>query len=304
MSKCDHAMMRFDVRSRQSHATGSVRTQSRMMRVMAKGTRITMTNSQAESPSGRALIDLILAMCHDGMLSISEVEGLHIFLRREAADIPAFLFLRALTRDIVADGWIDDTEAYHLKKAFERVVPKEVRGVVSTHLDDIGVPTMAEDEAEPRWTRDPATARQIDYIIALGGQVEEGMTKGEASKMIDALLDRRPPTPRQVMLLRFFDRVDLQSSDKESVSIWIDEVFARNLEYEQAWARFKRDSNHDPNGQDPTVVPIGAYVEYIRRVASEVPVKPRSRTGCLMCISIAIGSFLAFAWVTGKTLAN
>ncbi len=271
---------------------------------MAKGTRITMTKSQAESPSGRALIELILAMCHDGTLSISEVEDLHIFLRTEAADIPAFVFLRAVTRDIVADGRIDETEAYCLKKAFERVVPKEVRGVVSTHLDAIGVPTMEEDEAEPRWTRDPATARQIDYIIALGGVVTQGMTKGEASHVIDALLDRRPPTPRQVMLLRFFDRVELQSSDKDTVSIWIDEVFALNLDHEQAWNRFKRETNHDPFGQDPSVVPIGAYTAYLRRPAATAPVKANIRKGCLPCMTIGLGSFMALAWVVGKVLAT
>lgn len=271
---------------------------------MPKATRITLTKAQADSPQGRALIEWILAACHDGALDISEVEKLHAFLKREASDIPAFVFLRALTRDVVADGALDDTETYHLKKAFERVVPKEVRGIIATHLGDIGVPTVEEDEAEPRWTRDAATSRQLDYIIALGGRVTQGMTKGDAARMIDGLLERRPPTPRQVMLLRFFDHMQLLSSDKDAVSLWVDELYAENPEYEQAWARFKRATNHDPRGQDPSVVPIGAYVNYLRRSASTPQASATRRAGCLSSLTLLVGSLAACAWLLGKALST
>ncbi len=263
-----------------------------------------MTKAQAESPSGRTLIDLILTICHDYKLDISEIENLHIFLRKEDSHIPAFVFLRAITRDCVADGRINETEAYHLKKAFERVVPKEARGVVSTHLADIGLPTLERGEPEPRWTRDPATARQIDYIVALGGHATEDMTKGEASKLIEALLDRRPPTPRQMMLLRFFDRVELQSSDKDTVSNWIDEIFAGNLGHEQAWERFKQETKHNPYGQDPLVVPIGAYAAYMRRPAEAKVVNAKSRTGCLPSMTIFITCVFAIAWMVRGALVT
>ncbi len=230
----------------------------------AKGTRITMTKAQAESPVGSALIDLILSMCHDGVLDIMEVEHLHAFLRgSESSPIPAVGFLRAKTRLAVADGSINEIEEYDLKKAFERVVPKEARGVVSTHLEGIGLPVASHVDTPP-WTHDEATAKQIEYIVNLGGKVTPGMTKGEASVLIDQLLERRPPTPRQRMLLRFFNRLDLERCTKDEVSAWIDDLFCRNHRNELAWERFKRETGHDPFGQDPTVVPIGACSRYLR----------------------------------------
>ena len=37
-----------------------------------------------------------------------------------------------------------------------------------------------------RWQDQPATTRQIEYLVALGVAVEPGMTKGRASELIDA----------------------------------------------------------------------------------------------------------------------
>src|SRR5690606_32273112 len=98
----------------------------------------------------------------------------------------------------------------------------------------------------------------------LGGTVTPRMTKGDASVLIDQLLERRPPTPRQRMLLRFFNRLDLERRTKDEVSVWIDEIFCGDHRNEQAWERFKRETNHDPFGQDPAVVPIGACSRYLR----------------------------------------
>lgn len=231
---------------------------------MSKRTRVTLTSSQAESPSGRFLIDMILSMCHDGRLEIEEVEELHVFLRQDKSGFAAIEFLRAITRELVADGAVDDAEAYRLKLAFERVVPKEVRGVVSTHLQDIGLSGADDFGPEPAWAHHEATARQIEYIVALGGQVVPRMTKGYASKLIEQLLDRRPPTPRQVMLIRFFNRVDLMQSSKDEVSMWIDGLFASDENMERAWHRFKLATNHDPFETDPLVVPVGAFEDHLK----------------------------------------
>src|SRR4051812_45586796 len=98
---------------------------------MGKRTRITLTKAECESPTGKRLVDMILSMCHDGCLTIAEVDELHIFLRNDASAIAAVAYLRAITREAVADGAINDAEAYALRLAFERVVPKEARGIVS-----------------------------------------------------------------------------------------------------------------------------------------------------------------------------
>ena len=78
---------------------------------MTKGTRITLTRAQAELPLGKQLIDTILSMCHDGRIDTSEIERLHRLLGRGRSSIAAIPFLRAITRDALADGSIDEAEA-------------------------------------------------------------------------------------------------------------------------------------------------------------------------------------------------
>ena len=82
-------------------------------------------------------------MCYDGRLDISEVDELHAFWHDTSA-IAAIPYLRAITREAVADRAVNDVEAYALKLAFERVVPKEARGIISTHLENIGLPAAHE----------------------------------------------------------------------------------------------------------------------------------------------------------------
>lgn len=38
----------------------------------------------------------------------------------------------------------------------------------------------------PAWQNEPATAKQIDYLVSLGVAVENGMTKSQASTLIGA----------------------------------------------------------------------------------------------------------------------
>jgi hypothetical protein len=223
-----------------------------------------MTVKQSETPIGRRLLHYILDMCHDGELILKEVDEFYQFLRYDSSDIPAIPWLRAIVREIILDGEISEPEAVRLKRAFMRIVPKEIRGVIATHLEQLGIPAV-DDDAEPAgWHNDDATAKQIEYILALGGQVSEGMTKGQAGRLIDALLERRPVTPRQQMLLRFFDRLDLSSSTKDEVMEWIDHFFFEDLNREIAWRRFKQETGMTADEIDPEVVPVGAFVQYMR----------------------------------------
>ncbi len=265
---------------------------------MAQRTRVTLTKAQAESPTGRALIQAILDMCHDGELTMEEIEHFHISLRTADDTIPAVQVLRALTRAVVADGIIDPVEAYDLKCHFERVLPKEIRGIVTTHLESIGAPPRAERKQDD-WRSDPATIRQIEYIIALGGSTAAGMSKGQASDLIEELLLARPPTPRQMMLIRFFDRLDLARSTKEQVSLWIDQVFIHQPSHERAWDRFKIETGRDPASLDYELVPIGAYRQYLREQSAgttptatpPVPkeLKPTRQVNYWMFVWIAMG---------------
>lgn len=238
------------------------------------GRRITLTKSQAESSAGRQLIDMILSIVHDGRMTLREVMDLHYVLCEDKTGIPAFEYLRARTREIIADGVVDEFEEYRLKQAFERVVPKDVRSVISTHLEGIGLPFDDERNTTEPWRSHAATSKQIDYIIALGGRPLPDMNKGEASDLIEELLERRPPTPRQQMLIRFF-AWDVQPPPvtKERVSEFTDIQFGLKPELERAWDRFKLETDHDPFCQDPSIVPIGAFSKYVsvRKVKQSEP---------------------------------
>lgn len=220
-----------------------------------------MTSKQADSPAGKALINAILDICHDGEITLPEVASLHAILIKHSEAMPAITFLRSHTRQILIDETVTDAEAYALKRAMERVVPKEVRSVVATHLAAIGLPVSGERFEQ--WMADPVTRRQIEYILNLGGDPRSVKTKGEASKLIDQLLTRRPPTPRQVMLIRFFDRTDLLAHTKDEVSDWIDRLFTSDIKMELAWHRYKQLTDHDPISQDPTSVPVGEYLKFV-----------------------------------------
>jgi hypothetical protein len=231
----------------------------------AKRARFVMNVSEAESEYGQRLLNLLLDICHDGILKIDEVERLHMLLRNDVAGMPSVDYLRSITREIVADGSVDEVESYRLKKAILRVAPKGVRGVFADHLSQIGLPDPAEPLGQPRWRFDEATERQLDLIVRLGGQTSPKMSKGDASDEIERLLENRGPSARQIMVLRFFDRMDLLSTTKDEVCLWMDTAFHENPRLELAWAAYKRETAMDPRDVDYAKIPIGEYRKYIKK---------------------------------------
>lgn len=233
---------------------------------MAASNRVTLTKNEAASAYGQRLVHQILAISGDGALVIDEVRALHNVLREGPPGMNAVSFLRAKTTAILVDGQLDQLETYELRRAMERVVPKDVRENLTILLSNIGLPTIDQSENawEYSWRDDPITARQYEYINVLGGVASERMTKGQASVLIDHLLETRPPTPRQQMVIRFFDRLDLMTNTKEQVSVWLDELFGQREDYQRAWDLFKVDVGDDGTIRDPTTVPIGAYRNYLR----------------------------------------
>jgi len=234
-------------------------------------TRVVITNSEAETERGAKLLNFIFDICHDGKVTFDEVVRLHAFLVEPPVAFAAIGYLRAVTRQIVSDDKISDIEAYALKQSLARVTPKSMRGVILTHLEGIGLPLSNDERPSGRgrkasgWRSDPITPAQSEYIANLGGKITPGMTKGDASILIDYLLENRPPTPRQQMVIRFFNRLDLLNNSKEDVSAWIDAVFGDDTSIEsRAWERFKRETKHDVHSLDINIVPINAYSKYAR----------------------------------------
>lgn len=231
-------------------------------------TRVTLTASQARTAFGQRLIHALLAICHDGEISLDEVQSLHLILRDGPREVNAIPFLFAITSAVLLDGQIDRLEQHRLRVGIERVVPKSVRLSIAEMLERFGLPVDDEDEPWIGWRSDPITARQLEYIRDLGGVASESMTKGQASRLIDQLLERRPPSPRQMMVLRFFDRLDVAERTKEEVSAWLDEFYREDEARERAWDRFKLDIGDDGTIRDPSVVPLGAFRSYLTQSAS------------------------------------
>lgn len=233
---------------------------------MSKTLRVTLTKTEAASEYGQRLLLQIMTMSHDGELTIHEVRALYELVVTGPAHMNAVPFLRTLLHTALLDDNLDDMEAYSIRRALERVVPKALRMQLSELLSRIGLPSADDDdELQPAWHEDPMTARQANFIRKLGGEVVSGMTKGEASRLIDRLLESRPSSPRQQMIVRFLGFPELALRSKDEIGEFLDDVFLKFPELEDAWLRYKREVGDDGSMNDPSLVPIGAVKDYLRK---------------------------------------
>lgn len=224
-----------------------------------------MTKTEAASVFGQRLIHQILATSHDGDISLEEVFALRSLLSEGPDQMPAVRFLRGKVAAVLANGALEQAEVHALRLAMERVVPKDVRARVTELLSSIGLPSSFEvREGSGGWREDPMTERQRDFIVKLSGEPPPEMTKGDASDLIEDLLERRPATTRQRMLLRFFDREEMADRPLEEISQFIDELFYTNDAYESAWLRFKASVGDDRTVNDLNDVPKGGYRQFLR----------------------------------------
>ena len=83
--------------------------------------------------------------------------------------------------------------------------------------------------------------------------------------MIEELLGRQQPTPRQMMILRFWNRMDLAQSSKEEVSDWLSQFYEQDPRRKEAWETYKHDSADDGSQHDPSCVPLGAGEHYLQQ---------------------------------------
>src|SRR5688572_13721258 len=150
--------------------------------VMSTSKRITLTKVQLGSEFGAELIRHLQSISQDGRFSFDEIRALDATLARGPAEMPCVSFLRKLTRPAILDQQIDDFEAYELRLAVERVLPKAFREEVSAHLDGIRRPVEEINEYEDH---ERATERQLEYIRILGGTPPANLGKWQASDLID-----------------------------------------------------------------------------------------------------------------------
>ncbi|MEN9631925.1 MAG: hypothetical protein RL077_329 [Verrucomicrobiota bacterium] len=137
------------------------------------------------------------------------------------------------------------------------------------------------------------TQAQIEYIKSMGGTPPAYPTKGEASRVIDALILQGAGriTPRQHMYLRFWGKQPEPGWGKMEVMKWMDAH--RDEAHEKAWAIFK-DNHPEVNASNkPDGVPFGAGANYLAKV-NGVTAKPQG-AGCLIILLPFVGLTI---WLT------
>lgn len=288
-----------------------------------KGVVFTLRKKHLETASGTEFKALLFRIAEDGRVSADECKELHEWLSAHySSDIPAVRFLLDEIEKISADSRQTEAELRYLLTCVLRVLPKADRDKITPK------------ESEPAWKSDPATKAQQAYILALGGEMPEGATKGEASALIDSLLAEGgttivPATNRQRMLLRFWRKEKLAEQGKWAVSEWIDEWNEADPDREVAWALWKNENDDDGEQNNPEIVPIGIgfdYLKVVKSVSSEslsdeseqeesepgeseqevtpqmgsIQEEPR-QSGCMTCAFI-IGFVLAALFLLGSCL--
>jgi hypothetical protein len=271
---------------RQSGATA----QAARCQTMSTSKRITLTKAQLASDFGQRLVAELTRISEDGCFTLEEIRNLHDLLAEGSPELPSVPFLRGLTTTVLLDGQLDDYEAYELRLAIERVLPKTLREQIGGKLK--GIQRPIEDEIEV--TEEPATERQLEYIRILGGTVPPGLGKWEASDLINELKQRAPVSPRQMMVLRFWNRLGLASQGRQAVSEWMDRHYTENSDRLEAWELFKAEHGDDGTQRDPSWVPIGVGERYLLQVKRGGTQAASSKKGCLVMVllilSIAVAS--------------
>lgn len=144
----------------------------------------------------------------------------------------------------------------------------------------------------------PATEAQLRYLEDLGVNFKFGITKREASKLIDeALNSSLSVSNRQMMVLRFFGKVDLAKKGRHAVSEWLDEWYSEDPSRKTAWDYWKEKNGDVGKQVDPTWVPIDAFHLSSKDARNRGSVAKHSQKSKVI---FAVLIFIVFLSVLGK----
>jgi HIRAN domain-containing protein len=120
--------------------------------------RISITKLQRQTAAGADLISLCQTITEDGHLSDEEVTALRQWVNDNAScDLPAQEFLLKTVSRIIEDGKVTDEERSELYRAIEKVLPPDIREVVS------GTRRSMEDAAEATARSQQDAERQFEH---------------------------------------------------------------------------------------------------------------------------------------------
>jgi hypothetical protein len=241
---------------------------------------------------GQELVNVLSEIVRDGLATEEGFRRLQQWLgERPDGQLPAMDFLSRVVGERASKPEFTTRDLFELQFAVERVLPHPLRDRVAAKrqwawwkaratenqvesLHNLGgtpAAGMTKEEApalieqlQPR-----PTEKQLDYIRDLGGTAPPGISGGQASDLIDRLLAEAEarPTPQQIMVLRFWNRMDLANSPKHQVAEWLEQFYKDDPRRKLAWEMFKLEGGDDGSHHDPSTVPIGAGESYLEGVA-------------------------------------
>lgn len=151
---------------------------------------------------------------------------------------------RAALRDVKSpfpEELIDDELAERLINELVdlKSYTENVRKVINPQIE-------RATNGKTQWREEPAaTDKQIRYIIGLGGKVHDGMTIGEAGKIIDFLLTN-PITEGQIRRLTFYGYSDFEGMSKTDATKAIDAFIRTHPESEDRYQLWKLSQRNRP----------------------------------------------------------
>jgi hypothetical protein len=205
-------------------------------------------------PEVQEFVALLVKIASDGVLEYEDLQALAEWLNTHIhLDLPALKFMIDLMLRICADGKITDEHIFEVQLGIERVLPKDLR-------------TQITEARKTAYYSQPASSNQLDVIEGMMHQRPTGLSKRQASEMIEALFREPPPSNRQIMFLRFWDRMDLANKTRREISEWMDAFIGDDYARWLAWDLFKEESGDDGSQRDPSCVPLGAAQKYLEKV--------------------------------------
>lgn len=205
-------------------------------------------------PEIEEFVVLLVNIASDGVLGYEELQKLTDWLNSHVhLDVPAVRFMVNLMLRVCADGKITDEETFEIQLGIERVLPKEFRSRIT-------------EARKTAYYDQPASANQLDAIEGITHQRPVGLSRREASEMLDRAFADPPASNRQIMFLRFWNRTDLATKSRREISAWMDSFIQADQAHWLAWGLFKDECEDDGSQRDPSFVPIGAGEKYLKKV--------------------------------------
>jgi hypothetical protein len=216
--------------------------------------RVTLTRAQLKLPEIEEFVVLLVNIASDGVLEYEELQQLTDWLNAHVhLEVQAVKFMVDLMVRVCADGKITPEEIVEIQFGIERVLPKEYR-------------TRITEARESAYYNQPASENQLAAIHALTHQRPAGLSRREASEMLDQLYTNPPASNRQLMFLRFWNRMYLATKSRREISEWMDAFIQDDHARWIAWDAFKQEYGDDGSQRDPSFVPLDAGQKYLERI--------------------------------------